>query len=257
MAQIKERIRKQINEAAGHYLSDQDEGDLYDAYMELKDVQDNGHDWHVADDYVNVWQPLEGQTVREIIDLIESSIVQPEVPEFLKTIDWEMLRHQKTTLIAVTEYYRNHKVPFIPEHLEGITALLDAIHDYAIDDIEITEAVEEEQAYIKLVNTPDESPEMKFARENAELIYEIAIEGEALYNDPDNPAPESFIQATVDNSFHSKIIKAKIREAIYKDVTRFPKDFKQDDQGNWTYDAEMSDYGFLIGKYCEEIYPGD
>lgn len=256
MAQVKERIRKQINEAAGHYLSDQDEGDLYDAYLELKDVQDNGHDWHVADDYVNVWQPLESKTVREMIDLIEDSIVESEVPEFMKAIDWNMLRNQMSSLEAVTQYYRNNKVPFIPEHLEGITALLEAMHDYAIDDVEITEAVEEEQAYIKLINTPDESPEMRFARINAELIYEIAIEGEALYNDPDNPAPESFIQATVDNRFHSNIIKARMRQAIYSDVIKFPKDFKQDENGNWTYDAEMSDYGFLIGQYCKEIYPG-
>jgi len=256
MAQVKERIRKQIIEAAGHYLSEQDDGDLYDAYLELKDVQDDGGDWKPADGYVNVWEPLQDKTVKEMIELIEGSIVEPEVPEFMKNIDWDMLRNQMASLVAVTEYYRNNKVPFIPEHLEGITCLLEALHDYAIDDVEITEAVKEAQAYTDLLNTPDESPEQVFARNNANIIFEIAIEGEALYNDPDNPCTKEFIEATVDNDFHMNIIKAKMRAAIYKDVTRFPKDFKRDENGDYTYDAEMSDYGFLIGKYCEEIYLG-
>ena len=257
MAQVKELVRNQIIAAAGHYLTDQEQGDLYDAYLILKDVKDDGKGWHIAGDHVDVWQPIENTTVDEMLDLIEGSVVQPEVPEFMKAIDWNMLRHQKTSLIAVKGYYEKMKVPFIPEHLEGIISLLDAMHDYAIDDVEISEALEEEQAYVKLVNTIDESPEQKFARTNAQLIFEIHIEGDALYCDADNPCPREFIEKTVDDSFHSDIIKARMRQAIYSDVTKFPKDFKRDANGDYTYDAEMSDYGFLIGEYCKEIYPGD
>lgn len=182
--------------------------------------------------------------------------MKKQIPEFIKNIDWNMLRNQKESLEVVARYYRSNNVPFIPEHLEGLLCLIDAIQDYAIDDVEIVEAVKEHQAFIKLVEAPDESPEQRFARNNANIIFEIAIEGEALYNDPDNPAPKEFIEKTVDDSFHSDIIKARMRQAIYKDVTRFPKDFKVDENGDYTYDAEMSDYGFLIGKYCEEIYLG-
>ena len=257
MGKTKELLRKQINAAAGHYLTDQEDGDLYDAYLALKELKEAGKGDEPADYVIDMWEPLQTKSISEVIDLIEGSIEEPEVPEFLKNIDWNMLRNQMASLAAVTEYYRNNKVPFIPEHLEGILALLEAMHDYAIDDVEISEAVEEEQAYVKLINTPDESPEQIFARNNAQIIFEIAIEGDALYNDPDNPAPKEFIEATVDDSFHADIIKARMREAIYKDVTKFPKDFKRDENGDFTYDAEMSDYGFLIGQYCKEIYPSE
>ena len=257
MGQTKELLRKQINAAAGHYLTDQEDGDLYDAYLALKELKEAGKGDEPADYVIDMWEPLQTKSISEVIDLIEGSIEEPEVPEFMKAIDWNMLRHQKTSLIAVKGYYEKMKVPFIPEHLEGIISLLDAMHDYAIDDVEISEALEEEQAYVKLVNTIDESPEQKFARTNAQLIFEIAIEGDALYCDADNPCPREFIEKTVDDSFHSDIIKARMRQAIYSDVTKFPKDFKRDANGDYTYDAEMSDYGFLIGEYCKEIYPGD
>ena len=74
MGQTKENIRNWFNKAAAPYLCDQDDGDLYDAYLELKDVQDDGHDWHTADDYVMVWEPLAHMTVREIIELIEAGV---------------------------------------------------------------------------------------------------------------------------------------------------------------------------------------
>lgn len=75
MGQVNENIRNWINKAAAPYLCDQDgEGDLYDAYLELKDRQDDGHDWHTADDYIMVWQPLANMTVKEVIELIEAGV---------------------------------------------------------------------------------------------------------------------------------------------------------------------------------------
>lgn len=67
--------------------------------------------------------------------------MEKQIPEFIKNIDWSELRIQKTSLIVVAEYYRRNNVPFIPEHLDGIVHLIDALQDYAVDDVEIVEAV--------------------------------------------------------------------------------------------------------------------
>jgi hypothetical protein len=67
--------------------------------------------------------------------------MENQIPEFIKNIDWSELRNQKSSLIAVREYYKNNKVPFIPEHLDGIIHLIDALQDYVVDDVEIVEAI--------------------------------------------------------------------------------------------------------------------
>jgi len=79
MAQVKENMRVWVNKAAAPYLCDQDEGDLYDAYLELKDVADDGGDWKTADDYVVIWEPLQNKTVKEIIELIEAGIEETPI----------------------------------------------------------------------------------------------------------------------------------------------------------------------------------
>lgn len=74
MAQVKENMRAWVNKAAAPYLCDQDEGDLYDAYLELKDIADDGGDWKIADNFIDIWEPLWDKTVKEIIELIEAGI---------------------------------------------------------------------------------------------------------------------------------------------------------------------------------------
>ena len=140
MGQTKENIRNWFNKAAAPYLCDQDEGDLYDAYLELKDVQDNGHDWHTADDYVMVWEPLAHMTVREIIELIEAGIEEDVDTEFFKTIDWSELRNQKRELIQVIDNMEGSENGSA-ESLYGILHLIDAIQDYAVDKLEIIEGI--------------------------------------------------------------------------------------------------------------------
>ena len=128
--------RKQINLAASNFLSDQENGDLYDAYKKLLDESDNGNDDCLAADYITVWQPLENMTVANMIEVIENAIVEDELPEFLQGIDWELLRKQKLTLLNLANDIDNVEKL---EHVEGIIVLIDALQDSAVDDYGLDE----------------------------------------------------------------------------------------------------------------------
>lgn len=75
-----------------------------------------------------------------MIDNVQHLILtNMETPNFLSQIDFTELRTQKTTLLAIIEYYKNNNVPFLPEQLTGILHLIDAIQDYACDEMGISE----------------------------------------------------------------------------------------------------------------------
>ncbi len=57
----------------------------------------------------------------------------------IKKIDFTELRTQKTSLLATIDFLEKNKVPQLPEDLNGILALIDAIQDYAVDEIGIPE----------------------------------------------------------------------------------------------------------------------
>jgi hypothetical protein len=136
MGNVKELERRRITESAGHYLSEQPSGDLYGAYLELKEAQDEGYGGKLADGYVVVWQPLCHMTVDQIIQCIENGARGTDIedyPEFIRKIDFTTLRTQKTLLL---ETINNDAVD--PEHkegLEGILNLLDGLQDYAVDEM--------------------------------------------------------------------------------------------------------------------------
>ena len=177
--------------------------------------------------------------------------MEKQVPEFIKNIDWSELRNQKSSLMAVRDMYKRNKVPFIAEHLDGILELISNVQRYAVEEVEIIDPIHvydfeaEEQ-------TNDETPEQFFARNNANIIFEIAIEGSMLYEDDE--MSREFIEGIIDDSFHILVIKAKMSLAIFKDVTIFPEDFKRDENGNFTYDSMMMDYAGVITEYCRELY---
>jgi hypothetical protein len=142
MAQTKENLRAIIIKSAGHYLSEQDgEGDLYDAYLQLKDVADDGHDWHSASDYVVMWHPLENMTVKEVLDLIEGGVEENNDAPFFKGIDWSELRNQKRDLLEILNSTKDIPTKTQLESLTGILHLIDAIQDYAVDELEIIESI--------------------------------------------------------------------------------------------------------------------
>jgi hypothetical protein len=137
MSKVKELERLKINIAASTYLCDQDEGDLYDAYMVLMDETEKGNGKYTANSYVTIWQHLKHKTVDEILDLIDSNVHEPEVPEYIKKIDWAKLREQKDDILSIIghEMVTGEYV----ESLEDVLSLLDAIQDYAVDSLGIDE----------------------------------------------------------------------------------------------------------------------
>lgn len=57
-----------------------------------------------------------------------------KTPYFIEKIDWTELRNQKKSLLAIIEW---NKIPLLNNDLEGIVALIDALQDYAVDEINI------------------------------------------------------------------------------------------------------------------------
>jgi len=141
MGKVKDLERKRITESAGHYLCDQPSGDLYGAYNELKEVQEEGNGLALADNYVVVWQPLNHMTVDQIVELIENGARgnDPEdYPEFIQKMDWSLLRKQKSSLIK-TIYDEKKGKGNDAEELLGILHVIDALQDYAVDDLGVDE----------------------------------------------------------------------------------------------------------------------
>lgn len=251
MKNVKNLVKLKIEESAGHYLTDQDEGTLYDAYLTLKEEQKNGNGNDIAEKYVSIWQPLEHMNINQIVELIESGACGTDgndAPEFIQGIDWSELRNQKRILL---ETINNDAVD--PEHkegLEGILALIDSLQDHAVDELKILEMqIYDFEAEEK---REEETPEELFARENAQTIFEMRIEGEGLYEDDE--MSKEFIQGIVDNEQHATAIKNKIRNNILEEVQDFPNDFERDADGKLTYDYTMYDYGYAIESYCRELY---
>ena len=147
-------LRKAYNECAGHYLCEPDQDDLelsnvkdhYDQYKLLVAMSEAGHGNEQAADFVTVWQPLEGNTVDYIIDLIDSSmpVENSNLPEFMKNIDWELLKKQKLSLLETITYLEKNSLPKdFTDDLTGIVHLIDSLQDYAVDDC----GLEEDQVF--------------------------------------------------------------------------------------------------------------
>ena len=67
--------------------------------------------------------------------------MEKQTPEFIENIDWSELRNQKSSLMAVKEYYERNNVPFIPEHLDGILELISNVQRFAVEEVEIIDAI--------------------------------------------------------------------------------------------------------------------
>jgi hypothetical protein len=135
--ELEQKERRQINKAASTYLCDQDEGDLYDAYQKLLLASEKGLGDDPADNIVTVWEPLSMRTsVDEMIRLIDCAKDDDDqdFPEVLKKIDWTDLRAQKSVLLAVIDEMEKKKdIRF--EELDGILNLIDALQDFAVDNM--------------------------------------------------------------------------------------------------------------------------
>ena len=180
------------------------------------------------------------------------------VPDFIKRIDFTTLRNQKATLLLVignmvcdnSNPETNKIIASERDDLDGILHLIDALQDYAVDvvgipDMHVYDFEKEEE---RDASTPEE----KFARENADTIFQMHIEGTGLYENED--LPEEFIKTIIDDGMHASLIKNLIRRDILNDFRVNPDNFERDSDGNLTYDASMYDYGFAVEEYCREKY---
>lgn len=167
--------------------------------------------------------------------------------KLIQSIDWSELRNQKKLLFSLASGTENYvSLSDIVPDIEGIISLYDHLQDFAVDELGIDEMHiydfdDEEQR-------ENETPEELFARENADLIFQMHIEGAYLYIDEN--MSEEFIKSIIDNEPHITIIKSKIKRSILQDYKKEPKSFKRDENGNLTYDYTMYDYGYAISNYC-------
>ena len=137
MGKVKDLQRAMYNKAAANFLCEQEDGDLYDAYLKLCQVREDGGN-NIAANYVVVWQPLEHYTVNGILDLIEGAVEEPQIPEFIKNIDWKLLKQQNNALTLMISSMGNDEDD--SNALIGIQSLLDALKDYAVDELGIPES---------------------------------------------------------------------------------------------------------------------
>lgn len=175
-----------------------------------------------------------------------------EKPEFIANIDWTDLRTQKTLLL---ETINNDAVD--PEHkegLEGILALIDALQDYAVDELGVPEMhvfdfeLEEER--------DNSTPFEIFARESAENIFGELCESDGFHTD--DLMPSIFIETIMADRYQEDIIKAKIRAQILNDLKENPEAFKYDTKNIPVYDADMrEDYEGLVTEYIREQFNKD
>ncbi len=121
-----------INAAAAPYLSEQDEGDRYDAFLKL--VGEDPDDF--ACNHVDMWEPLMHLTVGQTLELIECDVdniqnTKTTMDEFVDKIDFPLLEKQKNTLLELS-IYGSLTMKEI-DALEGIINFVDAFQDYAVD----------------------------------------------------------------------------------------------------------------------------
>lgn len=167
-----------------------------------------------------------------------------KTPYFIEKIDWSELRNQKKLLLETIN--NDYVSPKHKEALEGILALIDAAQDYAVDEIGLNS---NDVFDFELEEGRDsETPEEKFAREQAENIFQMHIEGSFLYEN--DVMSEGFIKSIIDDERHATAIKTIIRNAILAD-------FEKGLNNNLQYDVEMYEYGYKIENYCLEQFYKD
>jgi hypothetical protein len=134
MSKIKQYERELINKAAGHYLSDQEEGDLYDAYQKLQFASEEGQGDYPATYFVEVWDGLDNLTVDEVLETINDSKLMLEKEEKnnpLANIDFAELHDQKMALLNLMGTQMLNET--LMEKFDGIVELINSVQDYAVD----------------------------------------------------------------------------------------------------------------------------
>jgi hypothetical protein len=150
------------------------------------------------------------------------------------------------------------------EGLEGILHMIDDLQDFVTDELgypamEVYDFEAEDPDYhpepLYPVNT-DEPEEEVFAREMADIIYDLHREGTYLYQH--EAMSEEFVETILNDPANVHACKELIRKDILDDFRIDPTQFKRIANTNdLCYDSEMYDYGYAIEAYClEKFYEG-
>jgi len=169
----------------------------------------------------------------------------------INKIDFTTLRGQKKTLLdVITKLEEGCKDQLEIDDLTGILHLIDAIQDYAVDELGVPEMhvfdfeLEEEREQ----STPFEN----FARDSAENIFDELCESDGFHTDDEMPS--KFIESMMADRYQADIIKAKIRAQILNDLKENPEAF-QYEKNVPQYDADMrEDYEGLVTQYIREQF---
>ena len=148
--------RNLVNLAAASYLSDQEEGDLYDAYEKLLELSNDGKGDDLPMNHdIEIWEPLMYKSIDYIIKLIDdnASVIlnndsyveksqakcyesgEVVIPNLFKNIDWKLLRKQKRLMDDIITW-DSIRETLCEEHIDaivGVMCLIDAIQDDAVD----------------------------------------------------------------------------------------------------------------------------
>jgi len=196
-----------------------------------------------------------------------------KTPMFIEKIDWSELRNQKTALVKHIEFLRIDQSEVnqikakneLADYLEGILNLIDAVQDYAVDEMGMNSNdiydFEQEDNELESGGTMDghiapersdllegETDEQYFARTNAKTIFEMHVEGTYLYEN--EIMSEEFIDSILKDEQHATAIKNVICHAILEDI-------KHGTITTLEYNVEMYEYGYKIEDYCmEQFYKG-
>jgi hypothetical protein len=165
-------------------------------------------------------------------------------------IDWTDLRTQKgTLLILIAEMEKQGKDV---TDLDGILNLIDALQDYAVDELGVPEMhvfdfeLEEERE--------NETPAEKFARESAQRIFDELCESDGFHQDDEMPS--EFIESIMADHWHADIIRAKIKNQILNDLKAHPVLFDiTETTKELQYDGDMrEDYEGVATQYIRELF---
>ena len=176
-------------------------------------------------------------------------------PDVLKKIDWTTLRTQKATLLKVIDFCGgNPETAKFINDLDGILNLIDALQDYAVDEMGVPEmhVFDFELEEDREKSTPNEI----FARECAESIFDELCESDGFHTDDEMPS--AFIETIMADDKHADIIKGKMRYHILDDLNKYPDAFTRNENGNLVYDSRMrEDYEGVATEYIRELYNKD
>ena len=176
-------------------------------------------------------------------------------------IDFSDLRNQKRELLKVIN---ERNLPDGKDDLNGILNLIDSIQDHACDILgynenEVFDLHMDDPDYhpepLYPVN-PNEPEEETFAREMADIIYDLHREGTYLYEH--EAMSEEFVETILNDPANVQACKELIRKDILDEYRLDARAFKRNANTNeLCYDSEMYDYGYVIEGYClEKFYEG-